>query len=93
MICGGRTKDVQYEWRVLRIGWKYGISGGAYNRYRGRITIKYPDVVAPTEIELKTDAHWTSDTCGLWVEGFDRSFNRQVYTNLSGVLGQTVPTD
>ena len=84
---------LEKESGYIRTGWKYGISGGAYNRYRGRITIKYGDTEAPTQLEVKTDAHWMSDTYGLWVEGFDRSFNRDVYTNLSGILGRTVPTD
>ena len=77
----------------LRTAWKYGISGGAYNTYRGRITIKYSDTVSPTQLEVKTDAHLLSGSYGQWVEGFDRSFNRDVYTNLSGVLGRTVPVD
>ncbi|HEC04479.1 MAG TPA: hypothetical protein ENI81_13170 [Phycisphaerales bacterium] len=85
---------LEKESGYLRTGWKYGISGGTYNRYRGRITIKYSDTEAPEEVEVKTDANWLSDPAyGLWVEGFDRSFNRDVYVNLSGILGRTVPTD
>ena len=75
----------------LRTGWKYGISGATYNRYRGRITIKYGDTETPEQVEVKTDAQWMGDT--MWVEGFDKTFNRDVYVNLSGILGRTVPTD
>lgn len=85
---------LEKESGYLRTGWKYGISGGAYNRYRGRITIKYAETQAPSQLEVKTDAQWLSDASyGLWVEGFDKSFNRDVYVNLSGILGRTVPTD
>ena len=85
---------LEKESGYLRTGWKYGISGGTYNRYRGRITIKYPNTETPSQVEVKTDAHWLSDPAyGVWMEGFDRSFNRDVYVNLSGILGRTVPTD
>ena len=62
-----------------------------YNRYRGRITIKYANTEVPDQVEVKTDAQWMGDT--MWVEGFDKLFNRDVYVNLSGILGRTVPTD
>ena len=85
---------LEKESGYLRTGWKYGISGGAYTRYRGRITIKYASTESPEQVEVKTDAHWLSDVAyGVWVEGFDRSFNRDVYVNLSGILGRTVPPD
>ncbi len=51
----------------LRTAWAYGISGGIYNRYRGRITVKYPTVTNPDKIEVKTDAQWLSDPAyGIW---------------------------
>jgi hypothetical protein len=75
----------------LRTGWIYGISGGAYNRYRGRITVKFPELTAPTKVEIKTEAQWLSEVqYGLWVPGWDQIFQRDVYTALSGRLGRTV---
>ncbi|MHC4167008.1 MAG: hypothetical protein ACYSWQ_08625 [Planctomycetota bacterium] len=82
---------LEKESGYLRTGWKYGISGATYNRYRGRITIKYGDTETPEQVEVKTDAQWLGDQ--MWVEGFDKMFNRDVYVNLSGILGRTVPTD
>ena len=78
----------------LRTSWLYGISGGTYNRYRGRITIKYPEVKEPDKVEVKTDAQWLENpSYGLWQRGWDRSFNREVFTSLSGRLGRTVSPD
>jgi len=78
----------------LRTTWTYGISGGIFHRYRGRITIKYPDVVNPDKMEVKTDAQWLSDTTyGIWLQGWDESFNRDVFTALSGRLGRVVSPD
>ena len=78
----------------LRTAWMYGISGGIYNRYRGRITIKYPSVANPDKIEVKTDAQWLSDPAyGIWEPGWDKSFNRDVFTALSGRLGRTVSSE
>ncbi len=78
----------------MRTSWLYGISGGTYNRYRGRITIKYPEVTKPEKVEVKTDAQWLQDTYyGVWQQGWDRSFNREVFTTLSGRLGRTVSPD
>ncbi len=78
----------------MRTSWLYGISGGIYNRYRGRITIKYPDVKEPEKVEVKTDAQWLQDpSYGVWQLGWDRSFNREVFTTLSGRLGRTVSPD
>ncbi len=31
---------------------------GSYERYRGRLTVKYPDVKDPDKLEVKTDAQW-----------------------------------
>ena len=42
----------------LRTAWLHGISGASYERYRGRLTIKYPDSKNPTKLEVKTDAQW-----------------------------------
>ena len=78
----------------LRTSWLYGISGGIYNRYRGRITVKYPEVKEPKKVEVKTDAQWLLDPYyGVWQRGWDRSFNREVFTTLSGRLGRTVSPD
>lgn len=78
----------------LRTCWTYGISGGGFNRYRGRITIKYPEVETPEKIEIKTEAQWLDNvSTGLWLPGYDSIFQRDVYTALSGRLGRTVATD
>lgn len=77
----------------LRTAWLHGISGGSYERYRGRITVKYPKVVAPEKVEVKTEAQWLEDRPLGWVSGFDTSFERDVFTALSGRLGRTVPKD
>ena len=78
----------------LRTVWAYGISGGTYNRYRARITVKYPEVKVPVKIELKTEAQWLdSQSNNRWVRGFDRNFQRDVYTALSGRLGRVVSTE
>jgi hypothetical protein len=80
----------------LRTAWVYGISGGPQLRYRGRITVKYPEIKKATKVEVKTVAEWWS-TGGaympIWVQGFDSAFQRDVYTELGGRLGRTVPTD
>ena len=78
----------------LRTTWIYGISGGTYNRYRGRITVKFPELTDPTKVDIKTEAQWLSDTSsGLWIPGFDSIFQRDVFTALTGRLGRTVATD
>lgn len=78
----------------LRTTWTYGISGGVFNRYRGRITVKYPEVKTPEKIEVKTEAQWLNDTSkGLWVPGWDTSFQRDIFTALSGRLGRTVSSE
>ena len=75
----------------LRTTWTYGISGGTFNRYRGRLTIKYPDLEKPDKLEVKTDAQWLLDpSTGVWQQGFDSLLDRDVYTALSGRLGRTV---
>jgi hypothetical protein len=78
----------------LRTTWTYGISGGVYNRYRGRLTVKYPEGSKSDKLELKTEAQWAQDVYyGIWVTGFDTNFNRDVYSVLAGRLGRTVPTE
>ena len=77
----------------LRTAWTYGISGGSYRRYRGRITVKYPDVKTPQKSEVKTEAQWLEDEPRGWVTGFDSTFQRDVYAALSGRLGRTVPSE
>lgn len=76
----------------LRTNWVYGISGGAYDAYRGRLTIKYPEVTDVKKLEVKTEAQWHEKE-GVWVGGFDSIFQRDVYQALSGRLGRTVPGD
>lgn len=79
----------------LRTGWTYGISGGEMNRYRGRITVKFPTIDKPDKLELKTEAEWLSDMYygGMWVPGWDQSFQRDAYNALSGRLGRTVSNE
>ena len=78
----------------LRTAWIYGISGGVYNRYRGRITVKFPELKAPTQVDVKTEAQWlTNEPSGIWMPGWDKTFQRDVYTALSGRLGRTVAPD
>jgi hypothetical protein len=75
----------------LRTTWTYGISGGTFNRYRGRLTIKYPKIENPDKMEVKTDAQWLVDpSTGVWQQGFDSLLDRDVFTALSGRLGRTV---
>jgi hypothetical protein len=75
----------------LRTAWIYGISGGTYNRYRGRITVKFPELKEPIKVDVKTEAQWLTDVpTGIWLPGFDTTFQRDVYTALSGRLGRTV---
>ena len=75
----------------LRTSWTYGISGGTFNRYRGRLTIKYTDIENPDKMEVKTDAQWLSNpSAGVWQQGFDSMLDRDVFTALSGRLGRTV---
>lgn len=78
----------------MRTAWIYGISGGMYNRYRGRITVKFSQLTEPTTVDVKTEAQWlTNESTGIWTPGFDRTFQRDVYTALSGRLGRTVAPD
>ena len=78
----------------LRTAWLYGVSGGIYNRYCGRLTVKYPSVSNPTQVDIKTNAQWLEDEQYLrWVSGWDKDFQRDVYTNLAGRLGRGVPTE
>jgi hypothetical protein len=77
----------------LRTAWMYGISGGSYERYRGRITVKFPEVARAEKVEVKTEAQWLADAPLGWVTGFDTSFQRDVYQALAGRLGRTVPSE
>lgn len=78
----------------LRTAWLHGISGGNYQRYRGRLTIKFPEIKDPTTVEVRTQAQWLVNINRLvWINGFDTSHQRDVYTALGGRLGRTVPTD
>ncbi len=77
----------------LRTAWLHGIVGASYERYRGRLTIKYPKVKSPDKLEVKTDAQWLAARPLGWVSGFDSTFQRDVYSALSGRLGRTVPAD
>ena len=94
-----KTYDIEMmdkESGYLRTGWTYGISGGAYNRYRGRLTIKYPEVDVKNleKIEIKTEAQWLVDIyTGTWQPGWDSMFQRDAYNALSGRLGRTVSND
>ena len=78
----------------LRTAWQYGISGGNYQCYRGRLTVKFPEIKNPDKVEVRTQAQWLQNRQSLvWVEGFDTVFERDVYTALAGRVGRTVPTD
>ena len=77
----------------LRTAWLHGIVGASYERYRGRLTVKYPDVKGPSKVEVKTDAQWLATRPLGWISGFDSTFQRDVYSALAGRLGRTVPAD
>jgi len=80
----------------LRTAWHHGISSGPYQRYRGRITVKFPDVKKPTQVEVKTEAQWletASPTVPVWITGYDTAFQRDVYTALGGRLSRVVPKE
>jgi hypothetical protein len=80
----------------LRTGWHYGISKGPMGRYRGRIIVKFPDVQAPTKVELKTEAQWlcrVSHGMPIWITGYDSIIERDFYMTLGGRLGRTVPRE
>lgn len=78
----------------LRTAWQYGISGANYQCYRGRLTIKFPDIKNPDKLEVRTNAQWLQNRQQLvWIDGFDTVFERDVYTALAGRVGRTVPTD
>lgn len=77
----------------LRTAWLHGIVGASYERYRGRLTIKYPEVKNPDKMEVKTDAQWLAKRPLGWISGFDSTFQRDVYSALSGRLGRTVPAE
>ena len=94
-----RTWDIEIldkDSGYLRTAWLYGISGGPDLKYRGRITIKYPEIEMPEKVEVKTTAEWWKQGnayAPLWVKGFDSSFQRDVFTELAGRLGRTVPSE
>ena len=77
----------------LRTAWLHGIAGGSYERYRGRITVKFPQVVDVSKLEVKTEAQWLKSRPFGWITGFDSTFQRDVYAALSGRLGRTVPSE
>ena len=80
----------------LRTTWLYGISGGHHVRYRGRITVKFPEIKMPEKTEVKTTAEWWQSGnayAPYWAKGFDSSFQRDVFTELAGRLGRTVPAE
>jgi hypothetical protein len=80
----------------LRTAWVYGISGGPQVKYRARITVKYPEIREVEKVEVKTSAEWWAkgnSYAPVWVKGFDSSFQRDVFTELAGRLGRTVPAE
>lgn len=80
----------------LRTAWVYGIGTGRQIKYRGRITVKYPEIKMPEKVEVKISAEWWaygSPYAPIWVKGYDSSFQRDVFAELSGRLGQTVPVE
>ena len=80
----------------MRTAWHHGISGGPAESYRGRITVKFPSIKAPTVVEMKTEAQWLVSRPGgsaQWVAGYDTDFQREIYSELGGRLGRTVPKE
>jgi len=80
----------------IRTAWVYGISGGNLVRYRGRITVKFPEIKLPQTADVRTSAEWWASGNAYaqrWVKGFDTSFQRDVFSELSGKLSRTVPAD
>jgi len=79
----------------LRTTWKHGISGGSVQRYRGRLSVKFPTVRSPKKVDIKTEAAWFENSVAFegWVFGYDSHFQRDVLSALSGRLGRTVPKD
>jgi hypothetical protein len=81
----------------IRTAWHQGISGGPQARYRGRITVKFPDPKACTTVEIKTEAEWfgTEYPWGnpYWIPGYDSSMQRDVYTAMGGRLTRNVPKE
>jgi hypothetical protein len=75
----------------LRTAWQYGISGQRPQAYRGRLIIKFPTVDRPEKVELKTEADKLDG--GVWVRGWDSSFQRDIFNALSGRLGRTAPSE
>ena len=45
----------------LRTEWVRGVSGGSYDSYRARISVRYPDVNKPYRLQYRTDAQWLED--------------------------------
>ena len=78
----------------IRTAWLHGISGGDYVRYRGRLTVKYPEIQDPRMLEVRTQAQWLENPGrGVWITGVDTMYERDVYTALAGRLGRTVPSE
>ncbi len=81
----------------IRTSWKYDISGQRGRRrqtYRGRITLKFPEIKNPNKLELRTGAQWLRNrNSRYWESGFDTNLERDVYAALAGRLGRTVPRE
>jgi len=78
----------------IRTSWKYDIGGRVRDTYRGRITLKFPEIANPEKVELRTGAQWLRNRqSSFWQNGFDTNLERDVYAALAGRLGRTVPRE
>jgi hypothetical protein len=78
----------------LRTNWLYGIGGANPQLYRARLTVKFPDTKKPTKLDLRTNAQWLRNRkTAFWIDGFDTTFDRDAYAEISGRLGRTVPAE
>jgi hypothetical protein len=76
----------------LRTEWVRGVSGGSYDSYRARISVRYPDVKKPYRLQYRTDAQWLVDPKhNQWVPGWDEDFDKRIHNLLAGRLGRNRP--
>lgn len=55
--------------------------------------MKYPSVQAAERVEVKTEAQWLENSNRGWVTGWDGTFQRDVFAELSGRLSRTAPAE
>lgn len=75
-----RQRDIELldtDSGYLCTAWLYGISGGSYMRYRGRLTVKYREIKQPDKLEVRIQAGWLENARGsVWISGFDGVLER-----------------